>query len=64
MAGLAASVWSFLYACSDEWHQTFVPERAGRISDLRFDAFGFLLGIALLYGIVWLRFKRRSGASQ
>ena len=61
---LASSVWSFLYACSDEWHQTFVPERAGRITDLRFDAAGFLLGIALLYAIVWLHWKRRNSTSQ
>ena len=47
------AVWSFLYACSDEWHQTFVPERGGRISDLRFDAAGILAGIALVFYIVW-----------
>lgn len=46
-------IWSFLYACSDEWHQTFVPERGGRISDLRFDAAGILAGIALVYLIIW-----------
>ena len=62
-SALTASVWSFLYACSDEWHQTFVPERAGRITDLRFDAAGFLFGIALLYAIVWMRHKRRDNAS-
>ncbi len=56
---LTASLWSFLYACSDEWHQTFVPERAGRLSDLRFDAAGFLPGIALLCFILWLRRKKR-----
>ena len=56
---LTASLWSFLYACSDEWHQTFVPERAGRLSDLRFDAAGFLPGIALLCFILWQRSKKR-----
>ena len=50
-----AFLWSFLYACSDEWHQTFVPERGGRISDLRFDAAGFLPGIILLCCLVWIR---------
>ena len=46
-AGVYAALWSLLYACSDEWHQTFVPERAGRLSDLRFDSAGFLCGIVL-----------------
>lgn len=55
---LSASLWSFLYACSDEWHQTFVPDRAGRLSDLRFDAAGFLAGIVLLCFIKWLRRKK------
>lgn len=59
---LTAAGWSFLYASSDEWHQTFVPERAGRLSDLRFDAAGFLCGIALLCGIVWIRRKKRGSA--
>ncbi len=57
----SASIWSFVYACSDEWHQTFVPERAGMISDLRFDAAGFLCGIALLGSIMGIWKKRRSG---
>ena len=43
----ASALWSLLYACSDEWHQTFVPARSGQLSDLRFDAPGFLAGIAL-----------------
>lgn len=47
LASVYAALWSFLYACSDEWHQTFVPERAGRLSDLRFDSAGFLCGIVL-----------------
>ena len=58
-----AVLWSFLYACSDEWHQTFVPERAGRWSDLRFDAAGFLFGIALLAFMEWMRKKRKGSAS-
>lgn len=57
----SASIWSFLYACSDEWHQTFVPERAGMVSDLRFDTAGFLVGIALLGCMVGIRQKRRNG---
>ncbi len=60
-AAFSAAVWSFLYACSDEWHQTFVPERAGRITDLGFDAAGFLCGIVLIGLVVWIRQKKRNG---
>ncbi len=61
---LTASVWSFLYACSDEWHQTFVPERAGRLTDLRFDAAGFMTGIVLLCFAVWIRDRRKGRLAQ
>ena len=44
---------SLLYAISDEFHQTFVPGRTGRLTDVGFDALGALLALAL----VW-RFSR------
>lgn len=40
--GLAFTV---LYAMSDEYHQTFVPGRAGAWSDVAFDAAGALLAL-------------------
>ena len=58
-----AVLWSFLYACSDEWHQTFVPERSGQLSDLRFDSAGFLFGIALIAFAAWLRKRRKASAT-
>lgn len=39
----AAAAFSALYAMSDEWHQTFVPFRTGRWSDVGVDAVGILL---------------------
>lgn len=38
--GLAAFAFCVLYAGSDEWHQRFVPDRAGRASDVLIDAAG------------------------
>ena len=38
-----------LYACSDEFHQTFVPGRAGRVGDVLVDSAGVLLGLALFF---------------
>jgi VanZ family protein len=40
-----ALVLSFLYAVSDEWHQTLVPTRTGKVADLVFDLFGIILGV-------------------
>lgn len=45
---------AFVYACSDEWHQTFVPARGGRVSDVLIDSVG--IGLAVL---VMIRFAKR-----
>lgn len=37
----------FLYACSDEWHQTFTDQRSGQFSDVQLDTCGGLCGILL-----------------
>lgn len=43
------ALWSFIltvsYACTDEFHQTTVPGRAGKLSDVGIDTIGTLLGI-------------------
>jgi len=46
---------SLLYAVSDEIHQSFVPLREGKISDILFDSVGSLVGIFL----VWKLFQNR-----
>ena len=35
----------FLYACSDEYHQTLISGRSGEIRDILIDSFGIVLGI-------------------
>lgn len=43
-----ASFLAFLYACSDEFHQLFVPGRAGLFTDVLIDMIGvFLIGALL-----------------
>jgi VanZ family protein len=37
-----------LYAATDEWHQSFTPERSPAILDICIDATGGLIGLALL----------------
>ncbi len=47
-------VWLFCvgYAATDEWHQTMVPGREGRITDVLIDGMGAIIGI-------WLAHSRR-----
>ncbi len=40
-------LFCFLYACSDEWHQTFIPQRSGRFADVLIDCAGVLIGLLL-----------------
>ena len=41
----AAFVITVLYAASDEYHQTFVPGRHGKLIDVGFDAAGALVSL-------------------
>ena len=43
-----------VYAATDEFHQTFVPGRAGRVSDVALDSAGAAIGILLTLGWVIL----------
>ncbi len=56
------AVWSFvitvLYAVSDEWHQTYVLGRNGRLLDVLIDSIGALTSLTVLE---WWR-RNRSGA--
>jgi len=41
-------IFCFLYACSDEYHQTFVPGRAGTMIDVAVDMAGVAFGLVLV----------------
>ena len=47
-----AVIISFLYACLDELHQSFVAGRDGTFADVGIDAIGFVLA-SLLCMVVW-----------
>lgn len=57
----------FLYACMDEWHQTFVEGRDGKVTDVLVDAIGFV-STTLIANVVRLlidRIKRKkSGVTE
>ena len=51
-----AIVLTAVYAAGDEWHQTFVPGRTGRASDVVIDLVGGLVGLGVVR--VLARFSR------
>lgn len=46
----AAILFVALYAATDEWHQSFVPNREGCVRDVLIDTTGAALGMVLLWG--------------
>lgn len=59
-------VISFLYACSDEIHQTFVSNRAGQMTDVCIDMTGVLAAVAIVLFIYsgWQIRRERKKAFQ
>ena len=39
----------FLYACTDEFHQLFIPGRSGEFRDIMVDTFGGAIGLCVMY---------------
>lgn len=56
-AFILAIVISFLYACTDEFHQIFVAGRTGCFSDVLIDTCGAFLGTTFFYILVKLKKK-------
>lgn len=48
----------FIYACSDEIHQLFVPGRSGQFTDVLVDTTGSLLSVSIIYLACKIREKR------
>lgn len=50
----------FLYACTDEWHQLFVPGRVGSFKDVCIDTAGgaLAMGVILLSYYIQIKHKR------
>lgn len=51
-AGIISFTITFLYAITDELHQTFVPTRTGKPRDLIFDTIGAGFSIILLWKLL------------
>jgi len=62
VAALLAFVVAVIYGATDELHQSFVPERAGRIDDLLVDAVGAAIGVGLGWVVLVVRARGRRSA--
>lgn len=51
---LYSTIFSFIYACSDEIHQLFSPGRSGSFADVLLDTSGAFIGSLLLVTIVFV----------
>lgn len=55
---LFALAFCFIYAITDEFHQTFIPGRSGELRDVLIDSSGALVGI--LFTIAITKLKRKT----
>ena len=46
---LISIIFCFLYACSDEIHQVYVPGRDGRITDVLIDTLGSFICLTIIF---------------
>ena len=51
-------LFCFLYACSDEFHQLFIPGRSGQFIDILIDTSGALIMLLIIY--LWQKRKKPS----
>jgi len=58
-AFIIALLISFLYAASDEFHQTFVPGRSGELRDVMIDTAGALTGIGT-YMLIRMKWRKET----
>lgn len=60
-SSLLSIMFSFIYACSDEVHQYFVPGRSGMFMDVIIDTIGASIGILLVIFVVrmWRRREQK-----
>ena len=49
---LYSTVFSIIYACLDEWHQTFVSNRSGNFKDILIDSCGVITGTIIMSLII------------
>ena len=58
-AGALSLIYVFMYATTDEFHQTFVRGRSGQIMDVFIDTIGGLLAVSLYVGYKLIQEKKK-----
>lgn len=53
-----SSIISFFYACFDEFHQLFINERAGQITDVMIDSIGILFAVLFILTVLYVLKKK------
>lgn len=61
---IRAEIFCALYACSDEFHQYFVPGRSCKFFDVCVDSTGAFFGALLFWGIFHLQERRKARKRQ
>lgn len=59
--GYVALFLAFLFAASDEFHQTFIPKRTGLVMDVIIDTSGAVFGLGFNWLVRVLRRRRSKG---
>jgi VanZ family protein len=52
-------ITAYLYALTDEFHQTFIPGRTGRFRDTLIDLLGITIGLLVLNKLLKLKFFKK-----
>lgn len=54
---LRAWLFTTIYACIDEWHQVYVPNRTGAIGDVIIDSIGAFIVLCVIYIVTRIKAK-------
>lgn len=56
---IKAAIITILYACTDEFHQLFIPGREGKVRDVLIDSIGVFIGVFLIYIFKFIKKHRK-----
>lgn len=56
-----SAVTAYLYALTDEFHQTFIPGREGKFADTLIDILGILIGL-FFYHLIFIKKNKKSAS--
>ncbi|HDK7137988.1 teicoplanin resistance protein VanZ [Clostridium botulinum] len=56
---IKAAIITILYACTDEFHQLFIPGREGKVRDVLIDSIGVFIGVFLIYTFEFIKEHRK-----